>query len=72
VEWNFLFLKYINIVKMFKKIIIILFLMLSVLSGMIFSYENPETIKSIKTYFKGIEEVKTNFMKIRMVIFIFQ
>ena len=45
---------------MFKKIIIILFWILSVLSGMIFSYENPETIKSIKNYFKGIEGRKTS------------
>ena len=43
---------------MFKKIIITLFWMLSVLSGIIFAYENPETVKSIKNYLKGVAKVK--------------
>ena len=45
---------------MFKKIIITLFWVLSILSGIIFSYENPETVKSIKNYFKAVKEVKSS------------
>ena len=47
-----------NTLTMFRKIIIIFFWILSVLSGIIFSYENPETIDSIKHYFKGTEKIK--------------
>jgi hypothetical protein len=50
---------------MFKKITIILLWILSILSGILFSYENPEKIESIKHYFKGTEgDIEANSFKI--------
>jgi len=43
---------------MLKKIIILSFWLISILSAIIFSYENPEAIKSIKNYFKGYQKVE--------------
>ena len=43
---------------MLKKILILSFWLLSVLSSIIFSYENPEAIKSIKNYFKSYQKVE--------------
>ena len=43
---------------MLKKILILSFWLLSVLSATIFSYENPEAIKSIKNYFKSYQKVE--------------
>ena len=50
---------------MFKKITIILLWILSILSGILFSYENPEKIESIIHYFKGTEgDIEANSFKI--------
>ena len=43
---------------MLKKITILSFWLISILSAIIFSYENPETIKSIKNYFKSYQKVE--------------
>ena len=50
---------------MFKKITIILLWILSILSGILFSYENPEKIESIIHYFKSTEgDIEANSFKI--------
>ena len=43
---------------MLKKITILSFWLISILSAIIFAYENPEAIKSIKNYFKGYQKVE--------------
>ena len=43
---------------MIKKILIFSFWLLSVLSAIIFAYENPESIKFIKDYFKSYQKVE--------------
>jgi len=43
---------------MLKKIIVLSFWLISILSAIIYSYENPEAIKSIKNYFKSYQKVE--------------
>ena len=43
---------------MLKKITILSFWLISILSAIIYSYENPEAIKSIKNYFKSYQKVE--------------
>ena len=43
---------------MLKKITILSFWLISILSAIIFAYENPEAIKSIKNYFKSYQKAE--------------